>query len=155
MLVWDELGGFRDIDPTSTRDKSLFVRPYANGQRPLAVVPVVPVREGDLLGLFSGELRYIGQFDEADGIRSLKPNLWLESSRVTGPLNQMRTTRQQAEANVILDWQPYLEPGESEPDWRVVGRALRTIQPWEEMVCLLGEGECTLHQDVSSTRRGF
>jgi hypothetical protein len=155
VAVVDELRGLRDICATDARNKSLFVGPFEKDERSLAVVPIVAVNEGDLLGLYSGELRYSEQFDGTHGIRSPIPNLWLDSSRVTGPLNQMRVTRQQEEANVALDWQLCHEPGESDPEWRVVGLALRKIRPWEEMVRLVGEAEYLLHQDASSARIGF
>jgi hypothetical protein len=155
VSVPDELGSFRDIGATDVKNNSFFVRPFAKGEGALAVVPVVPVDEGDLLGLFSGELRYSGGFDEAHGIHSPNPNLWLDSSRVTGPLNQMRVTQREEEANVTLDWQLYHKPGQSEPEWRVVGRALRAMQPWEEMVRLVNEKQYLLHQDAASARKGF
>ncbi|KAJ5654958.1 hypothetical protein N7490_001961 [Penicillium lividum] len=87
------------------RDKSLFVFLVPQGSMALSVYSIVPVCEGDLLGIFAGSVRFSEEFNVKSGICSPIDNLWLDYSQVTGALNQMMVSEPGAPANIRLHWE--------------------------------------------------
>ncbi|KAJ5471967.1 hypothetical protein N7539_008536 [Penicillium diatomitis] len=65
-------------------DKSAFTFLLPKDGSSLFVYSIVPVREGDFLGIFAGKIRVL----TTHGIRGPIDNLWLDYSQVTGTLNQ-------------------------------------------------------------------
>lgn len=110
----------------------MFLFPRRN--RFLSVCPIVSVKQGDILGVFAGRIRFSDDFDNLYGIRGPFEKLWLDYSQVTGTLNQMKVSRHGSEANVQLHWEPVNKHGdkESRVSWIVSVRAMRAIMPFEE-----------------------
>lgn len=151
-----ELGCSVDVNAVlrSQRDKSLFVSFLHSGKYSLSVIPIITIKKGDSLGVFAGHIRYSETFDAIHGIRGPRARLWLDYSQVTGVLNTMRVTPPGGDANVRLHWELHHE--ELQPEWRVSVRALRTIQPFEEIIRSADQdSQYQLHQDAASARRGF
>ena len=90
----------------------------------LMVCPIVPVREGDFLGIFAGKIHFSDRFDPVHGIQGPSKKLWLDYSRAIGVLNQMRVLQMYAcnEEDEI----------QSNVSWRVSVRALRPIALFQE-----------------------
>jgi len=150
-----ELGGLLETSMCS-RNKSVFIslRLEADGQP--SVVPIIDIAAGEFLGIFAGHLRYSGQFDTIHGIRGPRENLWVDYSRVTGVLNQMRVSPPNGDANVCLVWELFEVIGESVPQWRVSVRALRSIKAFDEVFRAAGdEVQFYMHQEGARAKTGF
>ncbi|GLA33084.1 hypothetical protein AnigIFM63326_002166 [Aspergillus niger] len=137
----DEHGGFFGIQTAggANRKKCIFVTLLPKDESLLSVCPIVPVQEGDRLGVFAGMTRYSENsenFDATYGIPGPGDKLWLDYSQVTGTLNLMRVTPPDRDANVPLRWELLEEGGkqESRMTWRVSVRAVRAIYAFEEVV---------------------
>lgn len=112
----DELGGFFGIQTAggANRNKSIFVTLLPKDESLLSVCPIIPVQEGDMLGVFTGMIRYSENFDATYGIPGPRDKLWLDYSQVTGTLNLMRATLSDGDANVSLRWELLEEGGKQE-----------------------------------------
>ncbi|GKZ75173.1 hypothetical protein AnigIFM50267_002907 [Aspergillus niger] len=156
----DELGGFFGIQTAggANRNKSIFVTLLPKDESLLSVCPIIPVQEGDMLGVFAGMIRYSENFDATYGIPGPRDKLWLDYSQVTGTLNLMRATPPDGDANVSLRWELLEEGGkqESRMMWRVSVRAVRAINAFEELVRAAPQKEqYLLHQSPAHAQRGF
>ncbi|KAE8383917.1 hypothetical protein BDV26DRAFT_277124 [Aspergillus bertholletiae] len=133
-----------------SKNKSIFLSllPTDNGH--LSVCPIVPVREGDFLGVFAGMIRFSENFDPFCGIRGPGQRLWLDYSQVTGTLNQMRVSQPGGYANVRLQWELVNKEDETQlgVSWRVSVRADRAIMPFQEIIRAAPQKEhaCADHQ---------
>ncbi|KAM4067587.1 hypothetical protein HRG_001478 [Hirsutella rhossiliensis] len=157
-LSSDELGVPLDIKglKSGSRNKSVFVSLLAKDEAFLWVCSVTTMNKDDRLGVFVGHLRHSEGFDTTWGIKGPRENLWLDYSKVTGLLNQMRVSQQGGDANVRLHWELCDVEGRSEPTWTVSAWALKTIRPFEEFVrCAEQEAQFRLHQDPACARKGF
>lgn len=127
----DNLGVLSDFESTSEgeRDKSIFVSLLPKDDMFLSVCPIIPVREGDFLGVFAGTIRFSEDFDITHGIRGPLQNLWVDYSKVTGTLNQMQVSQPSGPANVRLQWELFNEQDitDSPVSWRVSVRPLGTL----------------------------
>ncbi|EAW08830.1 uncharacterized protein ACLA_097710 [Aspergillus clavatus NRRL 1] len=127
-----------DINTISenSANKSSFISLVPADDKRLMVCPIIPVRKGDFLGVFAGTIRFSDSFDLVHGIRGPAEKLWLDYSKVTGPLNQMRALQSGSDANVQLQWELINEEDETQSrlSWRVSVRALRVIVPFQEIV---------------------
>ncbi|GLA67400.1 hypothetical protein AtubIFM54640_010718 [Aspergillus tubingensis] len=127
-----------DINTISenSANKSIFISLVPADDKRLMVCPIIPVRKGDFLGIFAGTIRFSDSFDLVHGIRGPVEKLWLDYSKVTGPLNQMRVLQSGSDANVQLQWELINEEDETQSklSWRVSVRALRVIVPFQEIV---------------------
>jgi hypothetical protein len=134
----DELGGFSGIQTAGVRNrnKSIFVTLLPKDESFLSVCPIIPVQEGDILGVFAGMIRYSEDFDATYGVPGPGDKLWLDYSQVTGTLNLMRVTPPDGDANVSLRWELLEEEGKqgSRMTWRVSVRAVRAISAFEELI---------------------
>ena len=88
----------------SGTNKSFFMSLRPGVEKLVSVFPIVPVNSGDLLGIFSGKVRFSEECAVAQAIEGPIPNLWLDYSQVTEILNQMRVARPGGEAKVHLAW---------------------------------------------------
>jgi len=106
----------------SGTNKSFFISVRPGVNKLLSVFPIVPISPGDLLGIFSGKIRFSEHCSVAQSIAGPAPHLWLDYSQVTGTLNQMQVARPGGEANVHLAWEGVNEDVESGPceSWRVL-----------------------------------
>ncbi|KAI7974218.1 hypothetical protein EIK77_004970 [Talaromyces pinophilus] len=143
----------------SGQNKSVFMFLFPRRNRFLSVCPIVPVKQGDILGVFAGTIRFSDDFDNVYGIRGPLEKLWLDYSEVTGTLNQMKVSRHSSEANVQLHWEPFNKypwDKDSRVSWIVSVRALKTIMPLEEIVREAPQKEqYLLHRSEIHARRGF
>lgn len=153
-------GGFLDLKANAEimRNKSIFVTFQPRKDLFLTVCPIISIQEGDTLGLFSGEIRYCSEFNTIYGIPGPEQNLWLDYSRITGPLNLMRVSTPGGQSNVCLQWD--LTDGRSEGimglTWRVSVIALRAIQPFEEIVrTAFSNEQYLLHRSAACAKRGY
>ncbi|KAJ5709037.1 hypothetical protein N7493_010371 [Penicillium malachiteum] len=71
----------------SGRDKSAFTFLLPKDGSSLFVYSIVPVREGDFLGIFAGKIRFFEDLSATYGIPGLVENLWLDYSQLTGTMN--------------------------------------------------------------------
>ncbi|OAQ58992.1 hypothetical protein VFPPC_11486 [Pochonia chlamydosporia 170] len=137
----DQLGGLFDIHVASGyRCKSTFVSLLPWNETSLRVCPTVTVREGDFLGVFAGKIRFSEEFDATWGIRGPREKLWLDCSQDIGLLNLMRVSPPDGYANVRLQWELVYDLKGS-PAWRVSVRALKTIEPFEEIIRVASQTE--------------
>lgn len=83
---------------------------------------MIPVSAGDFLGIFAGTIHFSEDIDLAHSILGPTENLYLDYSHVTGTLNQMQVSQQDAYASVRLEWQAVNEDDEtgSCDYWRVM-----------------------------------
>lgn len=152
----DPLWGLCDHQAVSEngRNKSIFVSLLPKDDKFLSVCPIIPVHEGDFLGVFAGTFRFSDNFDSVHGIRGPAEKLWLDYSQVTGTLNQMQVSQPGGDANVHLQWELANEQEETEP-WVSV-RAIRTIMPFEEIIRAAPQKEQYLmHRSSVYASRGF
>lgn len=100
----EELRGFFGIQIAGgrNRNKSIFVTLLPKDESFLSVCPIIPVQEGDILGVFAGMIRYSEDFNATYGVPGPGDKLWLDYSQVTGTLNLMRVTPPDGDANVSL-----------------------------------------------------
>lgn len=142
----------------SGRDKSAFTFLLPNDGGTLFVCSIVPVREGDFLGIFAGNVRFSGDSSATHGIRGPVDNLWLDYSQVTGTLNQMQVSEPGGPANVRLQWELINDDiaAENCTSWRVSVKATKSIMPFEPLVRLAAQQEqYTLHLSPENAKRGF
>uniref|UniRef100_A0A093UXY3 Uncharacterized protein n=1 Tax=Talaromyces marneffei PM1 TaxID=1077442 RepID=A0A093UXY3_TALMA len=142
----------------SGQNKSIFIFLFPGKNRFLSVCPIVPVNQGDILGIFAGRIRFSDEFDNLYGIRGPFEKLWLDYSQITGTLNQMKVSRHSNEANVQLHWEPVNERGDkdSRVSWIVSVRAIKAITPFEEIVREAPQKEqYLLHRSEIFAGRGF
>ena len=156
----DNLGVPSDSESTleGGRDKSIFVSLLPKDDRFLSVVPIIPVHEGDFLGVFAGTIRFSERFNRTHGICGPAENLWLDYSHVTGTLNLMRVSEPGGDANVCLQWELVDEQDGTEPSmsWKVSVRAVRTIMPFKELIRAAPQKEqYLLHRSPVYAKRGF
>jgi hypothetical protein len=120
----------------SNQNKTLFINLLPKNEHSLAVCPIVPVCQGDFLGIFAGTIRFSDGFNRAHGIRGPMEKIWLDYSNVTGVLNQMKVSKPGGVANVQIRWELVNMEEEGEPriSWTVSVRALKPIKPFEEIV---------------------
>lgn len=140
------------------QDKSLFVFLVPQGSMALSVCSIVPVCEGDLLGVFAGSVRFSEEFNVENGICSPIDNLWLDYSQVTGTLNQMQVSEPGAPANVRLHWNVIDEDLETNHCtlWRVSVRATRPIRPFCPLIRAASRHEqYDMHLSPNNAKRGF
>jgi hypothetical protein len=113
----------------------ILIRPGVN--KLISVFPIILISPGDLLGIFSGKIRFSEHCNIAQSITGPILHLWLDYLQVTGTLNQMWVARQGSEqANVHLAWEGVNENVESGPceSWRVLVLATRKIMPFEPLI---------------------
>lgn len=156
----DNLGVPSDSELTleGGRDKSLFISLLPKDDRLLSVVPIIPVHEGDFLGVFAGTIRFSERFNNTHGICGPAENLWLDYSQVTGILNLMRVSEPGGDANVCLQWEFVNEQDGTQlsMSWRVSVRAVRTIMPFKELIRAAPQKEqYLLHRSPVYAKRGF
>ncbi|KAJ6021264.1 hypothetical protein N7540_006768 [Penicillium herquei] len=140
------------------RDKSPFVFIVPQDSMALSVCSIVPVCEGDFLGIFAGSIRFSEEFNVKRGICSPINNLWLDYSQVTGTLNQMTVSESDAQANVRLHWEIiHDELGTDHcTSWRVSVRATKSILPFDPLIRKAPRQEqFTLHLSFEHAKRGF
>jgi len=120
----------------SRTNKSFFVSNQPSAKKLVSVCPIVPVFPGDLLGIFSGKIRFSEHCDVAQAFKGPIPNLWLDYSQVTGTLNQMQVIQSGGAPNVHLEWEGVNENVETGPceSWRVLVLAIRKIMPFEPLI---------------------
>lgn len=124
----------------------------------ISIFPIVPISPGNLLGIFSGKIRFSEGCNVAQSITGPILYLWLNYSQVTGTLNQIWVYWPGREANVHLAWERVNENIESSPykSWRVLVMAICKIIPFELLICTASsEEQFALHQSLDYTRRGF
>ena len=142
----------------SGTNKSFFVSIRPGAEKLVSVFPIVPVFPGDLLGIFSGKIRFSEHCNVAQAFEGPIPNLWLDYSQVTGTLNQMQVIHSGGAANVCLEWEGVNENVEAGPckSWRVLVLAIRKIMPFEPLIrAAPSEKQFALHQSIDYARRGF
>lgn len=154
------LGGFFDLQPraATTRNKSIFVTMQPKDDVFLMVCPIIAVQEGDILGVYAGEIRYSADCHYAYGIPGPRENLWLDYSNVTGVLNFMKVSAPGGDSNVRLQWELIDERKEANAclKWRVTAVALREIKPFEELIRVAPRKEqYLLHRSVGGAKRGY
>ncbi|KAH8587244.1 hypothetical protein B0O99DRAFT_694701 [Bisporella sp. PMI_857] len=101
----------------------------------LTAAPLVPIRPGDLLGIFAGRLRYTDQ-KPARSIPGPVPNLWLDYSVVMGKLSRMRVAKVGEMTNVCLAWEGVNEVKGEESFCqylRILVIATRQIMPFDQL----------------------
>ncbi|KAJ5267410.1 hypothetical protein N7478_010218 [Penicillium angulare] len=110
----------------SGRDKSTFTFLLPRDSSSLFVCSIVPVSEGDFLGIFAGKIRFSEDFSATHGIPGAVENLWLDYSQVTGTMNQMLVAEPNGSANVRLQWQVVDDDSgtESYTSWKVFVKAI-------------------------------
>lgn len=147
-----------DVYIESGTNKSFFISIRPGIDRPISVFPIVPISPGNLLGIFSGKIRFSEHCNIAQSITGPTPYLWLDYSQVTGTLNQMRVAWPGREANVCLAWEDVnkdVKNGLCE-HWRVLVMAIREIMPFEPLIhAASSEEQFALHQSLDYTRKGF
>jgi hypothetical protein len=149
-----------DNHATSERckNKSIFISLHLKDNKFLSVCPVIPVYEGDFVGIFARIIRFSEDFNVKHGILSPVANLWLDYSQVTGTLNQMQVSQPGSSANVRFLWEAVNERDETGPciSWRVLVLATRTIMPFDELIRVAPrEEQFLLHKSSEHARRGF
>ncbi|KAM0665668.1 hypothetical protein ACQRIU_005929 [Beauveria bassiana] len=152
-----QLGG-PSAKHSDDRDKSMFVTLLPRDQCSLYVCPIVPVYKGDVLGAFSGKVRYSESFDVARGIPGPVDRLWLHYRGITGAMNLMDVAAPGGDANVRLAWQGqyHLEKGKWSCSWKVFVHATKVVKPFEGLIRAAPDLEqYRLHQSAEQARRAF
>lgn len=142
----------------SGRDKSTFTFLLPTDGSSLFACSIVPVREGDFLGIFAGKIRFSENCSTTHGIRGPIDNLWLDYSQVTGMLNQMLVSEPGGHANVRLQWEVIHDDigTDSYTSWRVSVKATKPIMPFERLVRMAAQQEqYVLHSSSENAKRGF
>lgn len=142
----------------SGRDKSAFTFLLPKDGSSLFVSSIVPVRDGDLLGIFAGKIRFSEDLSATHGIPGPVENLWLDYSQLTGTMNQMLVAEPDGSANVRLQWE-VVNDGigtESCTSWKVFVKATAPIKPFEPLVRVAAQQEqYVLHSSPENAKRGF
>ncbi|KAL5347680.1 hypothetical protein ACLOAV_007089 [Pseudogymnoascus australis] len=148
----------KDAYIESGTNRSFFISIQPGISKLVSVFPVVPIDPGDVLGIFSGKIRFSERYNVAQSITGPAPHLWLDYSQMTGTLNQMLVAQPGGAANVYLTWEGVNEDVEGGPCeiWRVLVVAIRKIIPFEPLVRVASsEEQFALHQSPEYARRGF
>jgi hypothetical protein len=156
----EELRGFFGIQTAGgrNRNKSIFITLLPKDESFLSVCPIIPVQEGDILGVFAGMIQYSEDFNATYGVPGPGDKLWLDYSLVTRTLNLMRVMPPDGDANVSLRWELLEEAGkqESRMTWRVSVRAVKAINAFEELIRTAPQKEqYLLHRSPAHAKRGF
>jgi hypothetical protein len=150
---------FNDRSSTGAcRNKSLFVTLRPSDSELLSAYSMIPVSTGDFLGIFAGTIRFSEDVDLAHSIPGPTKNLYVDYSHITGTVNQMQVSQQNAHANVRLEWQAVNEQDETGrcDSWRVVVLATRPIAAFEPLVRVASSREqFELHQSRHHAEHGF
>ncbi|KAJ5418699.1 uncharacterized protein N7487_002249 [Penicillium crustosum] len=139
-------------------DKSAFITLLPKDDETLFVSSIVPICEGDFLGIFAGTIRLSEDFNVTHGISGPAENLWLDYSQVTGALNQMQVSEPGGNANVCLSWEAFHGDNATEPciSWRVSVKATKHIMPFDPIVRAAAQQEqYHLHSSPENAKRGF
>jgi hypothetical protein len=139
-------------------DKSTFTFLLPKDGSSLFACSIVPVREGDFLGIFAGKIRFSENWSTTHGIRGPIDNLWLDYSQVTGTLNQMLVSEPGGPANVRLQWEVIHDDigTDSCTSWRVSVKATKPIMPFDRLVRVAAQQEqYVLHSSSENAKRGF
>ncbi|KAJ5350293.1 hypothetical protein N7541_008020 [Penicillium brevicompactum] len=139
-------------------DKSAFITLLPKDDETLFVSSIVPICEGDTLGIFAGTIRLSEDFNVTHGISGPAENLWLDYSQVTGALNQMQVSEPGGNANVCLRWEAFHGDNATEPciSWRVSVKATKHIMPFDPIVRATAQQEqYHLHSSPGNAKRGF
>ncbi|GLI82207.1 hypothetical protein PoHVEF18_010616 [Penicillium ochrochloron] len=142
----------------SEGDKSTFTFLLPKDGSSLFACSIVPVREGDFLGIFAGKIRFSENWSTTHGIRGPIDNLWLDYSQVTGMLNQMRVSEPGGRSNVRLQWEVVHDDigTDSCTSWRVSVKATKRIMPFEPLIRVAAQQEqFVLHSSSENAKRGF
>lgn len=125
------------------RDKSLFIFILPGHDGSLSICSIIPLFVGDYLGVFAGEIRFSDEICSINGIQGPSKKLWLDQSRVTGVLNQMKTSSSNDPANVCLYWELSVENGHTYPQasWQASVKATANIKPLHPLVRPEGQAE--------------
>jgi hypothetical protein len=73
-----------------------------NGNKRLAICPIILVFPKDFLGIYSRTIRFLKNISLSYAIPGLKEKLWLDYSLATSTLNQMQVLEPDNDANVHL-----------------------------------------------------
>ncbi|CDM37263.1 hypothetical protein DTO013E5_8369 [Penicillium roqueforti] len=139
-------------------DKSAFITLLPKDDDSLFVSSIVPICEGDFLGIFAGTIRFSEDFNVTHGISGPAESLWLDYSQVTGALNQMQVSEPGGYANVCLRWAIFHDDTATEPrvSWRVSVKATKHIMPFHPIVRAAARQEqYHLHLSPGNAKRGF
>jgi hypothetical protein len=139
-------------------DKSTFTFLLPKDGSSLFACSIVPVREGDFLGIFAGKIRFSENWSTTHGIRGPIDNLWLDYSQVTGTLNQMLVSEPGGPANVRLQWEVIDDDTGTDSCtlWRVSVKATKPIMPFDPLVRAAAQREqYVLHSSSENAKRGF
>ncbi|KAJ5712430.1 hypothetical protein N7493_008898 [Penicillium malachiteum] len=139
-------------------DKYLFTFLLRKDDTSLLLCSIIPVREGDFLGIFSGKIRFSETWSPPHGIRGRVNNLWLDYSQVTGTLNQMLVSETGGSTNVRIQWDLIHEDVDTDNyiSWRVSVKATKPIMPFEPLVREAAQQEqYVLHLSPEHAKRGF
>ncbi|KAL7649125.1 hypothetical protein ACMYSQ_012470 [Aspergillus niger] len=139
-------------------DKSAFIFLLPKDDSSLLVCSIVPVREGDFLGVFAGKIRFSESWSLTHGIRGPVDDLWLDYSQVTGTLNQMLVSEPGGSANVRIHWELTYDDVDPEncAQWRVSVKATKFIMPFEPLVREAAQQEQYVwHSSPEHAKRGF
>ncbi|KAJ6041556.1 uncharacterized protein N7446_010562 [Penicillium canescens] len=142
----------------SGADKSTFTSLLPKDGSSLFACSIVPVREGDFLGIFAGKIRFSENWSTTHGIRGPIDSLWLDYSQVTGTLNQMLVSEPGGPANVRLQWEVIHDDigTDSCTSWRVSVKATKPIMPFDPFVRVAAQQEqYVLHLSSENAKRGF
>jgi hypothetical protein len=107
-----------------------------NGNKRLAICPIILVFPKDFSGIYSRTIRFLKNISLSYAIPGLKEKLWLDYSLATSTLNQMQVLEPDNDANVHLRWEAVNEQNEIGPckSWRVLVIARKAIMPFEPLV---------------------
>ena len=142
----------------SGRDKSAFTFLLPKDGNSLFVCSIVPVREGDFLGIFAGKIRFSEDLSAAHSIPGPVENLWLDYSQLTGTMNQMLVAEFDGSPNVRLQWEVIDDDigTESCTSWKILVKAIAPIKPFEPLVRVAAHQEqYGLHSSPENAKRGF
>lgn len=116
------------------------------------------MREGDVLGIFAGKIRFSEDWSATHGIRGPIDNLWLDYSQVTGTLNQMLVSEPGGPANVRLQWEVIHDDIGTDncTSWRVSVKATKPIMPFNPLIRVATQQEqYVLHSSSETAKGGF
>lgn len=139
-------------------DKSAFVTLLPKDNGSLFVSSIVPICEGDFLGIFAGTIRFSEEFSEAHGISGPTRRLRLDYSQVTGVLNQMHVSEPGGNANVCLLWEAFCGNVETQSciSWQVSVKATKQIMPFDPIIRAAAQQEqFDLHMSPDNAQKGF
>jgi hypothetical protein len=142
----------------SGSNRSVFITLKPRGDDFLSVCPIIPVVEGDFLGIFAGTIRFAEDVGVTHSVPGPVRDLSLDYSHVTWTLNQMQMLEPGCNENVRLVWEAVNEQDKSGPceSWRVLVLATRPIMPFEPLIrAALHIDQFHLHQNSDHAKRGF